>query len=1102
MTLVDQQSRDAAITEHRRNVVIDAGAGTGKTTTLVRRLIAMLAPPGEHEPLPVERIAAVTFTRRAAGELRLRIRERILEELGSPETDERRRHLLRAAISGLDGAAIGTVHSFADRLLRMRPVASRLSPSYEIHEDDEGLVQETYQLLRHCAETASLRTELAGVLPAALLEETEETLRDAVRGRVRSDTRELEFFAYYGLDALVRGYIGQRDVVPVTPPLIDFDFTAYRGFMREFIEGAAPVVNDSHVGQWAAHLAQQMERLLSEDDAVVLLAEIARELFEKKPHKIQKAKDCGNDKALWAFWKLLVEGKGRDDRPLRDDLMQPLFDWMSRRLVRMAPVVLALYDKVKARHEAVDQLDLLLKLRDMLRDDLEARAYYQALFDHIFVDEFQDTDPLQAEVLLYLCEKGSRARSWLDVELGPGRLTIVGDPKQSIYRFRRADVAMYDRVRRKVVESGALEVELSANFRSLPAIIDWGNARFRELLGADQVRYFDPDIGRVFHQDLTAARDDKRAPAIHVVPFEVGEETSENADKYRTLEGEVTAAYVQWLVEKSGHLIRDPLTGELRAPHYGDIAVLAISTFALPLLFTHLDTRSIPYASAGGTLFLRDPVHRQFLLGLRALADRDDGAAMAALMRPPFFSVDLEDLFVNEVKEIDVADPRVTRARAAREHVRELRRRRFERGPGETARDLLELTAFARHVAMGPNGAQRLERLRELCHLLEIRAADRSLDFDAVTGELRSWIDDPEQIDAPRPVDAQAVQVLTVHQAKGLEFPVVIWWDGRASAEGIRNKPPWATNRDGSVWSINLYGLESTSTPGVDLASQEKRYRDEERRRVTYVACTRARDLLVLPKAGDIKENLLCGLLIGAGGEDGALQLDPYVEGQGAVWSRGLELPTRAAAKADDGLEERIVSNWNSVRQASLRTVARSVAVSTHAHDERGHDDAVEAPRLRTGRHGPIFGTVVHAALGQVLLRPDLSVEVVVNALAGDAGIADKGADAVADVRRALAALADAGLISTGSTVRLEYPLAGSGPDGTLLVGSADLVVLNDDKICVVDFKTDAPPTSTAVVDYPAYVAQVQTYARLLGVLSADVRSSLLFTADGSLHWA
>ena len=171
------------------------------------------------------------------------------------------------------------------------------------------------------------------------------------------------------------------------------------------------------------------------------------------------------------------------------------------------------------------------------------------------------------------------------------------------------------------------------------------------------------------------------------------------------------------------------------------MAILAVSTWGL--LFPWLDAEGIPYASRGGKLFLEDPLHRQFLLALRALADRDDGVAEAALLRPPFFVVDLADLLRERAQS---QDERAVRGREARELVRELRRWRFDRGPGATARDLLDRTAFARYVALMPNGAQRLARLRELCLVFEQIAADDGLDYDSVSARMREWVGRPIQL--------------------------------------------------------------------------------------------------------------------------------------------------------------------------------------------------------------------------------------------------------------------------------------------------------------------------------------------------------------------
>ena len=744
--LPDQAQREAAIAERGRNVLIDAGAGTGKTTILVDRLVAMIGAADGVRPVPISRIAAITFTRKAAGELRLRIRERLLAELARAGGGSDREARLREALAGLDTAHVGTIHSFADRLLRLRPVEAELSPSYEVVEDEEALLGETFEVLLQAVESGTLAAELAGTPAAGRAGEATATVLAALGAGLRAGSQEYEWGTRHGLDGLVAGFIRQRDVPPPDAPPAAFDAAAFRGAADAFVQEARSVEGGSPGADWIAGMARLLRRLRDAEDPIAISHDVRRQL-KRAPSGPTKSGDFDNDEAAWAAWKAFRDGLG-------DQLRTPLDQWLATRLVRLFPVAVALYERVKARQRRLDQLDLLVKLRDLLVANREVRAEFQGLFDHVFVDEFQDTDPLQAEIVLLLAEREPRAAGWRDVVLAEDRLTLVGDPKQSIYRFRRANVAMYDEVCQIVWRSGPLRVTLSANFRSRSALITWLNDRFGRILGPSPDGHpFDPATGRVFQQPLEAGREVPDGPVVDVLPFEFRDGAKHKADEYRELEGRALARYLRHLVEASEVQVTDPLDGRSRRVRYGDIAVLAISTWRLSFLFPSLDAEGIPYASRGGKLFLADPLHRQFLLGLRAVADRNDGVAEAALLRPPFFAVDPADL----VRELATAggapsDAGAERMRQARELIRELCRRRVERSPGSTARDLLERTALGRAVALGANGAQRLARLREVCLVLEQMAAADGLDYDAVTARLREWVEAPAQLDLPYPV--------------------------------------------------------------------------------------------------------------------------------------------------------------------------------------------------------------------------------------------------------------------------------------------------------------------------------------------------------------
>lgn len=1118
----DQDARDEVVRERERNVIIDAGAGTGKTSTLVRRLVDMVAPEGDATPVPIDRIAAVTFTNRAAGELRLRIREKLLEALGSLSPEAPRAQALRDALAGLDSAAIGTIHSFADRLLRQKPVEAQLSPQYEIFEDEGALIDETVQILMRAADVEELPEDLG----PEWTEEARELVRDAIgtalRADIKREDREYDWGVSYGLEGLIAGFIQNRDVEVEAPELAPLDVELLRRLSAELTSLVEPLPDAYPGARQLKGTAMRLADLLVSDDERGIVAGVLRELA--KLPDVGKAKSFGGDNDAWDVWNAFkgdTRQKKVRETGLRDDLLAPARAWLATRLVWTCPIAIAVYERVKASHRALDQVDLLLKLRDLLASEKESRRYYQSLFDHVFVDEFQDTDPLQAEITLFLCEAGANADAWDEVALEPGKLTIVGDAKQSIYRFRRADVAMYDRVHRKIEEGGALSRTLSTNFRSVGPLIEWLNGNFPAVLGEapEPDVLFDASSGQVYYQPLDNGRMDEGTPAepaVHRVPYDEPSIPKLKVADCRNLEGVALARYVRWLVGNQDILVEDPRTGERRPVRHGDIAVLALATYELQRLFRQFDKEGVPHSVRGGTLFLRDELHKRFLLGLRAIADRDDGAAVATLLRPPFFAVDPTDLLLERADDADAADPRVGRAREALEIVRDLRFRRHTRPVGETARDLLERTALAAYVSRQPNGTQRLRHLREICSTLEQNAAAEGLDYAQATQRLRDWVSSPAQLDPPLPIGADAVQVITVHQAKGLEFPVVMLWDGRAEKRSPDRRPAWRVSRDGCSWAICLSGFRYETSTGASIAEQEAEYRDQERARLVYVAATRARDMLVLPGAPGVGPSHVHEWFSGAAPQ--LRELDPYVRADEPDWATtGRGAPDREPVPYPEDLEVR----WSAAAEAAQgerwRPVAVTSAAKVSARDDGGEVEATIVPasdvgedgrtveerrERRTGRFGPTFGTAVHLAIGAALRDQATPLAIHAERAAQVIGLEGHLEELGEDVGRGLE-VARGLIASMGGepTTRLEYPVCGTGSDGTMLLGSVDLLLVTDGMMQIIDFKTDQPPEDAVA---PArYGAQLRAYRDLLHAAGIgagrEVRLSLLFTANGSL---
>ena len=842
----DHAARERVIAERARNVLLDAGAGGGKTSLLVARLLDLVAPADSALPaLALDRIAAVTFTRRAAGELSTRIRESLLALLAEEPPETHRAAQARDALTALDTAAIGTIHSVADRLLRRYPLEAGLSPAYELRDDIAPLVAETFADLHDACESGTLARVLpADAFSAAVLAEAEATFRATFEAGLSLDAADrTQFNTEPGLPDLLEGWIQQRDREPATVAVPPFPRAAFAALCAQFQHSVRAFGGTAPGVRWLHRMADLLDDIGADADPVTLYARLAGTLG--KPPKFQKAKHFDGARDPWDFYNRYKGGSTNtgksgkvSEESLRDRLMAPLEQQLAMRLARARPVALALYEQVKTRHRAADQVDLLIKLRDVLRDYPRVRIAMQGLFDHIFVDEFQDTDPLQAEILLFLSEDGARATRWQDIDVAAGRLTLVGDPQQSIYRFRRADLRVYDTVRDTLLRGGCLRETLTANFRSDPSLIAWCNARFADIFGH-------PDSGGVAHAAMEPGRSGvggALGARVRILSLDIP--AKEPVDMTRAREARAMASHLRELVEGGACIIPDPRDGTPRPLRYGDIAVLAVTTTKLRLLLEAFDDAAVPSAASGGTLFAGDPLHRRFVLALCALANPLDGPAQASLALAPFTAVSLEEWGIHRTGGVA---PRAVEAQAL---IDDVRVRAQSQPLGATLRALLEETAVERVVSREPNGAVRLARLRDFALELEVRALRDGHDLQTLAAAVREWADDPPQVSpAPLP-DSDAVQVMSIHQAKGLEWPVVALWDSRHKMDDIPRRVAWRVTHDSRAWALSVGPLKWEEPADGKILAYEKEQDRAERRRLLYVAVTRAREWLILTRGG------------------------------------------------------------------------------------------------------------------------------------------------------------------------------------------------------------------------------------------------------------
>ena len=461
MNAPDHIDRDRARLSLESSVVVEAGAGTGKTTLLTDRILFLILA-GE-APARIEEVVALTFTEKAAGEIKIRLSQR-LEELAArlsgvdlasdaaeradrtleelrvrfKSPDARTIERARAALEDLDKAPIGTIHSFCSQILRLYPVEAGVDPGFRV---DEG---EGFEEL-FASEWARWLDDELGEKPP----------------RRRLWLELLALVSLEDLEALARE-LGSESFEPESTGLPD---PAAAAALRQLAKLAAelPVGRAKPRGGILDVLVAIEKRL----NAAAFAAE-AQDPALNAPEPAELAN------ATWPkAWEEDEAGAALYER-LRAvaKAASPRGEAVTRRAARLLAPFAARLRREYARRGWVSFDGLLRRARDLVRDARRPREELKRRFSAILVDEFQDTDPLQGELLLYLSEKiGSSARTWSEIVPGAGRLFVVGDPKQSIYRFRGADIAAYESFIGRLSAGGALTCDLTANFRSVPGVI-------------------------------------------------------------------------------------------------------------------------------------------------------------------------------------------------------------------------------------------------------------------------------------------------------------------------------------------------------------------------------------------------------------------------------------------------------------------------------------------------------------------------------------------------------------------------------------------------------------------------------------------------------
>ena len=689
-------------------------------------------------------------------------------------------------------------------------------------------------------------------------------------------------------------------------------------------------------------------------------------------------------------------------------------------------------------------------------------------YRYILVDEFQDTDPLQLHIVRLLAEDESTG------EVLPGKLFFVGDPRQSIYRFRRADPALYERALADLVPSGAKQ--LTQNFRSRPVIIDWVNAVFGRLFAQqgenEAARYAALEKHR-------PSADDER-----VVILGRNCDLALKAGERRRTEAEEIAATINAAVRDGWSVGDDP-----RAARFGDIVVLVPRRTGLAELEAAFDHRDIPFRADSPSLILKSAEVRDLLACLRAVDSPGDEVALIAALRTPLLACGDDDLLrfrraggrwaLEADQPVEAEDP----VRVAIGRLAALATARHRLGITGTLEEIVrrlhvvEISATTRHPE---------ESLRRLRYLIE-----RAYAFAAAGGtsiaEFLGWIEG-QVTGRAGPVEMAVgngddlVRILTIHTAKGLEFPVVVLAElgGDPSRQRIGDKVLFAD--DGHAEIGVRKGVE---TPGyAELFEEETRQADLESIRLCYVGMTRARDHLVVslhrskgsatrPSIADLLAELLPSL--GAVYVEEEMKPAPYEQQRLALAPRG-ELSGPAMTKEG-------YAKWRIEREALLAGVARrrSIAASQLDEDAEGEpralgDEPDERARWRSPRAASAIGRAVHGVLQRIDLASGAALDELVSVEAKREGCLGDLDTVRERVRRALSAPSVISAAAAGRCYR-ELPVS-VAVGGGVLDGVIDLAYFDGDRLVAIDYKTDVLTGDDDVVRATArYRRQAGAYA-------------------------
>jgi|GEM_PF-5473065 ATP-dependent helicase/nuclease subunit A len=1019
----DQKSRIEINSNFKQNIFVEAGAGSGKTTAMVGRIIEAL----RRGLTTIDRIVAITFTNEGAASLRSKIQTELQRAINEENEGTSKKHLSNA-LNNLSLSTISTIHSFSLDILKLRPVEAGIDPEMEIESQE--------------IEDAPFE-DIWNTFLLELNEKSDKNLKQVI------ENEGIDLELVKEMSKLKVKFPDLELHSEKVSPLVEEDIN------RTFIDLSEKILK----------LKELHQSLVAND-----LGSNVGKRRNQYLRKVFESYDYATNFSLKENFILKFTGsneftvnKLQEVDTLIDTIVDSCNKFKSKYYDYLHSILAPLIIDFQKFHSSYKKLsskigfdDILFFCRELLRTNQDVRRYFKSQFSYIFIDETQDTDPLQTEIVFFLSEEiNNFASSWREVKLVPGKLFMVGDPKQSIYRFRRADIQMYEEAKQIIIKQNGKLLELTKNFRSSPKILEFVNKHF-----FGSFINLDIEIKQKIHPEFRpllpgAVYATEWEFPVAVNPIESEEGAYEEAKR--------TCSYINSIVGKEKYLTYDEDLKGFRQLKYSDITILFSKVKHIGVYVSALERSGMQTYEVGEKLFFTNEEIRSVIYALNTIDSVNDKISLYGTLKSLFGFSDRE-LFDHMKKSGNFSlfssnsDCEVSKALS---QIVEWQNEKSSSTPSQIVKKIADSTGIA-HIPMQlSSGLQTSAKIFRLIEMLIELEADASLSFSEIIRKLNASMKSGDtrlsSISLSKNAE-NAVRIMTVHKAKGLESPVVILAD--STIEEPKDDGEYCILRESSKIIIpynkgGFYNLDAKTLLAFEEAKQKS-----ETERLRYVAATRAKDLLMIcakkVKKVYFTKPFLNTLMSNVSGDKPTydsipaypvVTLTDFYEIEDTDTEKEFIDASLLYADAIKRRDEKL--------EVSIRDLNSLKPFFKNVHDIMKIDTNVYRKGGRVSR-GKAFGSMIHKLMELHVKQGNFNLENIIDRLMGEYEVSPKYREDARTVFNKLILNQHVVEAKKSPEKYCEWEFIRKLDDGTFLTGTIDLIYKTvDGSWIILDYKTD-----------------------------------------------